>query len=150
SQIFVGQNGIRSGWRILIFLTIIWTLGQTLLWILIHVLNHKESQGWNPVDFIDEGGLFFFSALVAATIMSRIEKRSFRDYGLSPREAFGSLFWFGMLWGFATSALEVLLIYFAGGLSFHGLALHGQALISSALLWLIAMILLGLWEEFIF
>jgi membrane protease YdiL (CAAX protease family) len=55
-----------------------------------------------------------------------------------------------MLWGVATSAAEIFLIYLAGGISFHGLALHGNALLSSALLWLIAMVFLGLWEEFIF
>jgi CAAX protease family protein len=125
-------------------------LGQTLNWILVHVLHYQESKGWSPFDFVTIGSLFVFSALCAALIMTRIEKRSFADYGLPGSQAFGRFFWLGMLWGFGTSAFEVLLIYFAGGLSFHGLALHGSALASSALWWLAAMILLGLWEEFLF
>jgi hypothetical protein len=57
-------------------------LGQALRWIVIHAFHYREPQGWNPTDFVVMGSLFFASALVAAAIMTRIEKRSFRDYGL--------------------------------------------------------------------
>jgi membrane protease YdiL (CAAX protease family) len=149
-SLFVGPNGIRSGWRLLIFLALVMGLGQTLRWIVINGFHYQEPKGWVPQDFLLMGSLFFLSALVAAAIMARIERRSFRDYGLPVKQAFGSLFWTGILWGFGTSAVEVLLIYLAGGLSFHGLALHGFAFLSSAIWWFAAMVLLGLWEEFIF
>src|SRR5262245_81844 len=126
-RIFVGPNGIRSGWRVLIFLSIVMALGQGLRFLVIHVFHYQEPTGWVPSEFILEGSLFFLSALVAAGVMARIEKRTFWDYGLPLREAFGSLFWLGILWGFGTSAIEVLLIYLAGGLTFHGWAFHGSA-----------------------
>lgn len=149
-EIFVGPKGIRSAWRFLIFLSITMAAVQGLYWTLTHVIGYREIPGWNPINFIIEGSLYFASALLAAAIMARIERRTFRDYGLPPNQAFRSLFWMGMLWGSATSALEILLIYAAGGLSFDGFALHGMALFSSALWWLVAIILLGLWEEFMF
>jgi len=148
--IFLNERGIRAGWRFLIFFALVFGIGQTLLWILVHGFNYQEPKGWDPVDFMLNGVLFFSAALFVAWIMSRIEKRTFADYGLPIRQAFGSLFWIGILWGFGTSAIEVMLIYFSGGLSFHGLALHGNALISSALLWFGAFVFLGLWEEFMF
>jgi membrane protease YdiL (CAAX protease family) len=149
-RIFVGPNGIRSGWRFLIFVSIVMGLGQGLRFILIHAFHYQEPSDWVPSDFLLTGSLFFLSALFAAFVMSRIENRTFRDYGLPANQAFGSFFWFGILWGFGTSAVEVLLIYLAGGLSFHGWALQGNALIGSALAWFGAFVMLGLWEEFMF
>jgi CAAX protease family protein len=149
-RVFVGPNGIRSGWRVLIFLSIVMGLGQGLRFIVIHIFHYQEPSDWTPSDFLLMGSMFFLSALIAAAVMTRIEKRTFRDYGLPARGAFGSLFWLGILWGFGTSAVEVLLIYLAGGLSFHGWAIQGSALITSALTWFGAFIVLGFWEEFLF
>src|ERR1041385_2635034 len=150
NKIFVGPKGIRSGWRFAIFILLVWLLGQGLLWIATHVFHFQEQNGFVARDFIVQGALFFSSALLVAWLMTRIEQRSFADYGLPLRESFRSHFWIGMLFGLGTSALEIGLLCLVGAASFHGLALHGSALASSAVAWLIAFILLGFWEEFMF
>jgi len=80
--------------------------------------------------------------------MFKVERRSFRDYGLPGRAIFRKHFWQGILWGFVTSLLMIFLLRLLGAASFAGLALHARALITFAFLWAAAFLLLGFAEEF--
>jgi len=82
--------------------------------------------------------------------MSRMERRPFPVYGLPSRGAFGRQFWAGWGWGLAGVAVLAALIAALGGLRVTGWALSGAALARAALLWAIAMTLIGLAEEFAF
>ena len=67
------------------------------------------------------------SALVITVlVMTRIEKRSFADYGLPGREAFGKRFWQGVPYGFAMLTLLMGLIAALHGFSFGGRALAAR------------------------
>jgi len=112
------------------------------------LLHYHEHAGWYPTDFLLDGALSFGAALVAAGIMSKVERRSFWDYGLPWRALFRKHFWQGILWGFVASLLMLFLLRLLGAASFAGLALHGQALITFAFLWAAAFLLLGFAEEF--
>jgi membrane protease YdiL (CAAX protease family) len=86
----------------------------------------------------------------ATFVMSRMEKRSLGTYGIPLKGALGKLFWQGVAWGLALETIEILLISAFGGYSFGVLALAGRVLFQYAVLWAIAFLLVGIFEEFTF
>jgi hypothetical protein len=152
-SVFVGPNGIRAGWRFLIFAAIGLALGWGSGFLIDNVFHYHESQTWVATDILLAeafGGLGIVISLAAAWIMSRIEQRKMGVYGLPLARGSGGLLGRGLLWGFGSVALLTALIAALGGVGFSGLALHGTALVKSAVLWAVAMMVLGLAEEFMF
>jgi CAAX protease family protein len=150
--IFAGRSGIRSGWRFLIFIALIVAMSISLDWLVVGVLHYKSHELWHPVDFILNEGIHFLIALAAAYVMMQVERKrwSFKDYGLNVRQNPFGLFLRGSLYGFVTPTVVMLLIYVVGDVSITGVALAGKSLLYFAILWLIAMTLLGCAEEFLF
>jgi membrane protease YdiL (CAAX protease family) len=146
--IFVGPQGIRSGWRFAFFVLLLFSFSKLCFWFLTTVFHHQEHAGWFPTDFLFDGALSLAAALMAAWIMSKIERRQLAGYGLPWRAAFRKHFWQGALWGFTASFLMIILLRVIGAASFEGLAMHGQTLFKFALLWAAAFLLLGFAEEF--
>ena len=146
--IFVGQHGIRAGWRFVIFVFLLFGLSKLFFRFVTVVFHYQEHAGWVPTDFLLDGALSFGAALLAAWIMSKLEGRPFLEYGLPRQAMFRKHFWQGTLWGFAASLLMIVLLRLLGAASFEGLALRGQTLVKFALLWAAAFLLLGFAEEF--
>jgi len=146
--VFVGPKGIRAGWRFALFVLLLFGFSKLFFWFLTVLFHYQEHEGWFPPDFLLEGTLSFGAALLAAWIMSKIERRRFLEYGLPGQGIFGRHFWQGILWGFGASFVMIILLRLFGGASFEGMALHGQALFNSALLWAAAFLLLSFAEEF--
>jgi membrane protease YdiL (CAAX protease family) len=157
-KIFFGPNGLRAGWRLLIFLAIF----AALQFVVIQVAMRRTPYFAQLARQAQTGGvltpqfeLIFESTilvlvLVAAWIMSRIEKRPIGAYGIPLHGAFGKLFWQGVFWGLAFETIEMLTMSALGGFSFGGLALAGTAILKYAILWAIGMTLVGMFEEFLF
>jgi hypothetical protein len=94
------------------------------------------------------GEIFAFGLLLIATlIMAKIEHRRLDDYGLPPRRIFGKNFWAGALWGFVMLSFIIGLMEVTHSYSFGGLALSPFAVVKFGLLWAIAFLLVGLFEE---
>lgn len=144
----MGPKGIRAGWRFTIFVLLVFGFSKLFFWFLTTLFQYQEHAGWFPTDFLLDGALSFGAALLAAWIMSKLERRPFAEYGLPWRARFRKHFWHGTLWGFAASLLMIILLRLLGAASFEGLALHGQTLAKFALLWAAAFLLLGSAEEF--
>jgi len=149
SKIFLNAEGLRAGWRFLLYMLIVvgLFLGVKVLWTQFHRST--------PGTFSFESLLFsemigFISAFGAAVVMSFIEHRPVGCYGLPVQQAFRKLFWQGFLLGFLEISLLVGLIYAFGGYSFGSLALHGAQVIHWAVLWLLCLTFVGLFEEFLF
>jgi membrane protease YdiL (CAAX protease family) len=148
--IFFSEKGLRSGWRLVLYLILFgvfaFSLGR-LAEFAVHHLHHKLASIWSAL--IGEA-LVLIAAIAAALIMARIEKRTFDDYGLPKRGAFGRTFWIGTLWGLAGITLLLLLIRAAGDFSFGGIALHGIRILKFAAFWAAVFLIVGLFEEFFF
>jgi hypothetical protein len=82
--------------------------------------------------------------------MSRIERRPFSEYGITLSGAFGKRFWQGVVWGLAFETVEVLAIFAFGGFTFGTFALVRAEMMKFAILWAVAFVLVGLFEEFVF
>jgi len=149
TNLFVGKNGVRSGWRLLIYLSLVIGLSVGISFALRMYLGpHRGTPGvwaqlWQEV-------IGFAVAFGAAIVMSRIERRPLGVYGLPGKEMFGGKFWLGFLFGLVEITLLMGLITAFGGYSFGPLALHGKAILLWALFHLVMFTFVGLFEEFLF
>ncbi len=149
ARIFLNEEGLRAGWRLLLYAALWLTLefvGKILAFqIAVSNLSPLSPQSVSLGDFVE-----FASAYAAALLMARLERRPVGAYGLQMREAFGKSFWIGILMGFGEVSLLVGLIAAFGGYSFGTLAVHGAGLFGWGILWLVAFVFVGLSEEFLF
>lgn len=150
--IFRGPNGIRAGWRLLIYFAIGAALFAALFTIL-RAFGQKPNQVVQQISpgflSLNEGtGLLF--ACLAALVMARIERRAWGQYGLPLRFAFGKDFWIGAVVGFSSISVCLLAIFALHGFRVVGLAIHGSTIVISILAWTGAFALVGLSEEFSF
>jgi uncharacterized protein len=148
-KIFLNDEGLRGGWRLLIYAAFVAAIGfggGTVLRQFVHPTHGVFSVGFS---FTYE--VFSFMVVFgAALIMSQIEDRSPGVYGLPVRATFGKLFWRGWLIGLAEISVLIGLIAAFGGYSFGGLALHGKEVLRWGMLWAVFFIFVGLFEEFLF
>ena len=155
-KVFVGPHGIRAGWRFLIFAVLFVILVSGATFAVVHVpffgkLRKEAVTGTlTPAYLIVFELLQFGLALLAAAIMSRIEKRKISEYGIPLRGAFGKHFWQGTAWGLVVVSAEMLAMAALGGFSFGALALAGPAILKYAVLWALAFVLVGFAEEFVY
>lgn len=157
ASVFTGTQGIRAGWRWLIFVAILLVCTGVLgvVCVAIGLLHITPGQKPSATEFTASSALlqeiiFVISMTIAAFIMSRIEKRPMGQYGLPAREAFGRRFWQGVVWGFIAISATLLLIAALHGFSFGGWALSGRRLVMYAAVWGAAFLLTGFGEEFVF
>jgi len=154
NTVFRGPNGIRAGWRVLIFLAIIGGVVVVLAAIL-RLLSHGGARiggvsQLTPLGLsISEGALFLVPS-IAALIMARIEHRKYGEYGLPARSAFRKDFWIGTLIGFLAISGCLLGIFAFHGFHLTGLAIHGSTIVSATAAWGATFVLVGLAEEFCF
>ncbi|HET9795057.1 MAG TPA: CPBP family intramembrane glutamic endopeptidase [Thermoanaerobaculia bacterium] len=145
---FFGPNGLRAGWGFGAFVLLFTAISTAALFAARTV--YRPHPGMNPVDFLVSDGLSFLSALAAAALMAKIEKRRLGDYGLPLSPGYAARFGAGLLWGFLPVAATMAVIALLGGVSLAGFALSGGALAASAATWAVSMIVLGLFEEYLF
>ncbi len=156
NHIFFGDDGLRAGWSIALFLAPFLTLfGLALLALHYHLLpGSSRSHSTGPIQLtptlaIAGEGIQFTLFAIAALAMSLIERRSFARYGLTLRRMLPD-FAAGLAWGLLMLSLLIGTLRLTHHLSFDGLALHGLPALTYALQWAFAFLLVGLFEEFLF
>jgi uncharacterized protein len=158
NEIFYGPNGIRAGWRVLIFLALVIIVTLVLItpFVILRALRGAGPEvsmgvgGLTPLGLgISEGSLFIIPS-IAALIMARIERRKYGQYGLPARFAFRKDFWIGLLVGFLAISGCLLGIFAFHGFHLTGLAIHGSTIASATAAWGVTFVIVGLAEEFSF
>ncbi len=155
-RVFVGQAGIRSGWRLTLFIALITGIGagtQHLINRIPGVWNAAHSPGTGELSMFGRllaEGMLVFSLFLAAGIMATIEKRSFSAYGLPGNKAFGTRFWQGIVLGFAMITVLLAMIAALHGFSFGSLSATGAQAAKFGALYGLLFILAGIFEEFSF
>jgi len=154
---FIGANGIRAGWRLLIFAAVLVACQIGIvaalrpLWpSLLALLRAIQKGPLTAQGLITMEIIYVTSVAVAVTLMSRIERRPIRQYGLPGKGAFGKRFWEGALWGLSMVAAMILLQRLEGVFTFGTLALHGTQIGKLGLLWAFGTLLVGIYEELTF
>jgi CAAX protease family protein len=154
-EIFVGPNGLRAGWRLLIFVAIVCFLFFAL-GLVLHFANAASGNRAISLSMLTPAGLglsegtIFFVVCISALIMARIEHWSFSEYGLPFNKAFGKSFWRGTSWGFLAISGTLLVMFLLHGFRITGLAIHGSTILSATAAWSGTFLVVGLSEEFAF
>lgn len=148
-HVFFGPVRLRAGWRLLGYVVVSTAFGAMLRAAAL-AARVSIPEEWTPGTFVLLESLSFVVTLAATLVMMRIDRLPLARFGFPVRDAFRARFWEGMTWGFVSVALLVGAIAALGGYHVRGLALHGGPLAGAAVLWLLAMVLVGLGEELAF
>jgi membrane protease YdiL (CAAX protease family) len=151
-RVFIGADGLRAGWSLLIFLVMVAVLmqGVTLLGKQLHMLPAK---GVPIGDIAPSLALFaealpFVMILIATWIMSKIEKRSNSVYGLTGQRVLPNLFG-GLVWGVTCLSLLVFTLWKTGLFTIDRQLLFGGDVLRYAGIWLLCFFTVGLLEEYL-
>jgi len=143
--VFIGPNGLRSGWSVLVFIALL--IGfMTALAFLFSSLHLIARGAFTPKSAIF-GELFQLVALLAATaIVALMERRSILEYNLRDSRRIVH-FLSGLVIGFL--ALSTLVGGLAAGhwLHFGPATLSGSAIVKYAIIWGAVFLMVGLFEE---
>jgi len=149
-SIFAGQNGLRAGWRLLIFLALL-SVPAAVLLVIARASGSGAKQVTNsPFAVGADEAIIFLILCVVTWVMAKIEHRRWSEYGLPLRQALRKDFWVGSLLGFLTISGTLLIMFLFHGFRVSGLALQGTAILTALFGWSIALLLVGLFEEFAF
>lgn len=144
---FVGPQGIRSGWSMMIFIAILMVevlATRVPVNRLLHLMKHTPSlEAWSPAV---AASILALLVLVATAIMAKIEGRPVLSYGFMDKRIL-SRFVLGIAGGVAALSALVLALKMSGWLIFNGRALHGTSAWSYGLQWGIAFLFTALFEE---
>src|ERR1700722_2620826 len=135
-RLFTGSDGLRHGWRFLIFVAVFVLLVQiteqpalTFLGLKTGVdLNQLSASSLILSDLFD-----LIMILIVTAVFALFERRRIDGYGLPISQAFGPRFWNGGLAGLVTISFVGAGMLVTGGMKIHGLALHGIELVAAAL-----------------
>ncbi len=146
--IFIGGQGLRAGWSVLMFLvlTFLFLLLLGSAFSRIGRALHLKLDPFSAGTTILQEGTFFLSLLAAAAIVALIEHRRILDYNLAgPRRL--THFFSGLVAGFAALSVLVGSLAWGGWLHFGPAALTGGRVFEFAALWAMGFLLVGLCEE---
>ncbi len=146
--IFIGQDGLRAGWKCLLFVGVV-----IVITIIFHPLQRRLPQ-MDPRAFgaravVAHEALRLLITILATILMIRlIDRKPWDHYGLPLRPAFRTQFWTGAIIGFGALALQLAIMHLGGWFDFGPKQLHGIEIFKMGAWWGLAFVLVGLFEEF--
>ena len=155
NTIFLGPDGLRAGWGLLIFLMlfmVLVTVASAVTALIFSHLHHAlpaAGSMMNPGTVAFGEGLAAVVCILSTWIMAKIECRPFTAYGLAPARWLPRLL-AGLAWGFGFLSLLVFVLHAAGLLAFDGRMLFGAAALRSGLAWSAGFFVVGFFEETFF
>jgi membrane protease YdiL (CAAX protease family) len=152
-KIFVGVDGLRAGWGLLLFLV----LFAALMLMAIEVsrlFSHptlrtgvEKAAGMSLSTTLEADSIPFVLTLFATWIMAKIERRPAANYGLGGSSKL-SHFLAGLAWGVICLSLLVLILWKTGYFVFDSRLLFGSGPFRYGALWFTAFLSVGLFEEY--
>lgn len=145
-RVFIGDEGLRSGWGALLFVAIVLVLKIFATGVERRFFRFQPGE---PISFgpglLDES-IALLIVLLATAVMARIEGRSLLAYGYAGSHRLTRLA-SGFGWGFLALSILVVVLWKSGMLVFGGLMLTGLAAWKYAFAWGFGFLLVGLLEE---
>lgn len=137
-NIWRGPNGIRAGWRLLIFLAMVVPAGYGANSVVGSLLQRQNADPDGPKAITIATGIFLVALLMVSWIMAKIEGRSLSDYGLPWRRAFRGQFWQGTAISLASQPLFLGVLWLLGVFSLGAATLHGIDILKYGVFWALA------------
>jgi len=153
--VFFNDRGLRAGWRLLIYLGILFVSYAVFILLLFALFPKLRQQGpaaaFSPGIVLLSDGPFFLLMLLAAFIMSRIERRNMGEYGLplKGRPVLGRFLVGYAFLGFLPLTVCLLIMRLCHAFQFGSLVLHGREALVFGLEWALAFLFVGLAEEYL-
>ena len=153
-KIFIGKDGLRAGWSLLIFAALF-----AAIMFCANVIGHKlyppapkttkaiSDISATPRLFMAESIPFLVTVLVT-WIMSNIERRPNSVYGLGGRRKL-PYFLAGLAWGVICLSLLILTLWKTGFLVIDSRLLSGSNILRYGVIWLLSFLLVALLEEYL-
>lgn len=143
------ERRLRAGWRILLFVLAIASLGLGLVYLAEFVLGAKPAPGLGR-ELVLVGALAIATTVLLPLGRRLVDKRSTVSLGLQfDGVAVGDLL-FGWLLSGVMAALFFLTLLLVGGVTVRGFALDDGAIVTPLLLSFFLYVLVGWWEELFF
>ncbi len=153
--IFIGADGLRAGWSLLLFLALFATLmlAATAVAHKLHPpVHNKATVAANATislkSALIDDSIPLLAVVLVTWIMSKIERRPNSVYGLGGARKLPHFF-AGLAWGVACLSLLVLILLKTGLLVIDQRLLFGGEILRWAAAWLIGFLLVGLLEEYL-
>ncbi len=150
NTVFYHQRGLRSGWRMVLYILLILILSFAVNLALDKMFHVPKTSDPAPWQIFLQESLLFIVVFLPALFMAWLERRPVGDYGLPLHSLFGTRFWQGCALGVSEIVVLMSCIAAFGGYSLGSLNLHGPAIFKWALYWALFFIVVGLFEEFTF
>jgi len=152
-KIFIGKDGLRAGWSLLIFIAIfaaiIFCVNVGLRKFLPHDPKGAMPAGGFPPRFLFLAeGIPFVVTVFVTWIMSKIERRPVEVYGLGDSRK-AAHFFAGLVWGVICLSLLIFTLVKTGHLVFDSRLLFGSDVLRYGAIWLFGFFLVGLLEEYL-
>jgi uncharacterized protein len=147
--IFIGKDGLRAGWGLLIFILILAAIIVCIRFVL-HRLHAVPRPGAEiaPVFLIGNELIPFLVTVLVTWIMSKVERRPNSVYGLGDSRKIPHFF-AGFAWGIVFLSLLVFTLLSAGLLVIDHRLLFGADVFRYGAIWLLGFLLVGLFEEYL-
>jgi membrane protease YdiL (CAAX protease family) len=146
SWAFLGDDGLRSGWSALLFVSLYFLISPFLDAIAVTLVPSLAQRGFGAFHELVTELIPVTVILVAGLLMARLEHRRLADYFLAgPRPA--QHFLVGLASGFAALSVLIGALALGGWIRFGHAALHGAPALKYGAIWAGAFLLVGLFEE---
>jgi hypothetical protein len=152
-NIFIGADGLRAGWSLLIFITLFAAMmfAMNIIGHKLHPSSHKgpgaDGSFSLTSNYINES-IPFAVVLFLTWIMSKIERRPNSVYGLGGTHKLPH-FLAGLAWGVTCLSLLIFTLWKTGLLVIDSRLIFGAATFRYGALWLVGFLLVGLLEEYL-
>lgn len=150
-RVFYNDRGLRAGWRLLIYLCVLFGLLFAVVAPVMYLVQQKTPRGvLSPIQSVGEV-LSFLVFLLAAFIMARIERRSVGEYGLPLKQipVLRRFFTGYFFWGFLPLSVCLFVLHIFHAYDFGHLVLHGVDIIVWGTEWAGIFVFVGLGEEYL-
>ena len=153
-KVFIGKDGLRAGWGLLIFIALF-----AAIIFGINVIGHKfHPPAPRTVKTIPEvilashllvtEAVVFLVTFFVSWIMSKIEERPQSVYGLGGKRKLVRFF-AGLAWGVTCLSLLILTLWKTKFLVIDGRLLFDGGILHYGAIWLLTFLLVGLFEEYL-
>jgi uncharacterized protein len=150
-NMFVGKDGLRAGWSLLIFVAIFAAFAfciKAFAHKVLHVQNPKPGVELSPLFGIVGEGATFLVVFFITWIMSRIERRPNSVYGFGDNRKLPHFF-AGLVWGVVCISLLIFSLAKTGLLVIDSRMLFGGDVLRYGAIWFIGFLFVGLLEEYL-
>ncbi len=151
--VFIGKEGLRAGWGVLIYLILFIPPYSALTAGMRKILLLPASGAKGPAEAPASPRLIFIYcllvslALLVTWILSRIERRANGVYGLGGDRKVRR-FLAGLVWGVACLSLLAIILVNTGFLVIDGRGLFGGDILKYGVFWFLLFLLVGILEEY--